>query len=408
MGSGAYVLVSQNSALANQTNLGDLTSGLLMSTVSGGVATITIITNNSTNWNTAYSHSQSTGNPHGTTKGDVGLGNVDNTSDINKPVSTAQAAADTAALNAAKAYADGLVVGLLDDRGNYNASVNTFPASGGSGTAGAILKGDIWTVSVAGTLGGVAVTQGDLVRALVDTPGQTSTNWSISETNIGYTPENSTNKATTMTGNEASNILYLTAKAIYDWATGLFVQKNGAIVGATKTKITYDAKGLVTGGADATTADIADSTDKRYLTDAERTKLTNTTGTNSGNETTATVGALISGSTDQPTPGDTDVFALSITSTLRKLTFANLKAAIKSYYDAVTSTLTNKDISSATNTYRAASLTATGAVELATTAEIDAGTDTTRAMPIDQFVASKRNVRYIDIYAVDKATDNAV
>lgn len=140
MGAGAYVLVSQNSALANQANLGALTSGLLMSTVSGGVATITIVTNNSTNWNTAYSHSQSTGNPHGTTKGDVGLGNVDNTSDVNKPVSTAQASADTAALNAAKAYADGLVVGLLDDRGNYNASVNTFPASGGSGTAGAILK----------------------------------------------------------------------------------------------------------------------------------------------------------------------------------------------------------------------------------------------------------------------------
>lgn len=39
---------------------------------------------------TAYDHSQvSTGNPHGVTKADVGLGNVDNTSDANKPVSTA-------------------------------------------------------------------------------------------------------------------------------------------------------------------------------------------------------------------------------------------------------------------------------------------------------------------------------
>ena len=35
------------------------------------------------------------------TKSDVGLGNVDNTSDINKPVSTAQAAADSAVLSAA-------------------------------------------------------------------------------------------------------------------------------------------------------------------------------------------------------------------------------------------------------------------------------------------------------------------
>lgn len=39
---------------------------------------------------TAYDHSQSTGNPHGTSKADVGLGNADNTSDANKPVSTAQ------------------------------------------------------------------------------------------------------------------------------------------------------------------------------------------------------------------------------------------------------------------------------------------------------------------------------
>ena len=44
-----------------------------------------------TGLSTAYDHSQVvTGNPHGTSKSDVGLGNVDNTSDANKPVSTAQ------------------------------------------------------------------------------------------------------------------------------------------------------------------------------------------------------------------------------------------------------------------------------------------------------------------------------
>ena len=35
---------------------------------------------------------------------DIGLGNVNNTSDVNKPVSTAQAAADAAVLSAAEAY----------------------------------------------------------------------------------------------------------------------------------------------------------------------------------------------------------------------------------------------------------------------------------------------------------------
>ena len=43
---------------------------------------------------TAYDHSQTTsGNPHKVSKSDVGLGNVNNTSDANKPVSTAQATA---------------------------------------------------------------------------------------------------------------------------------------------------------------------------------------------------------------------------------------------------------------------------------------------------------------------------
>jgi hypothetical protein len=64
------------------------------------------------------------------------------------------------------------------------------------------------------------------------------------------------------------------------------VDENAAITGATKTKITFDAKGLVTSGADATTADIADSTDKRYVTDAQSTVIGNTSGTNTGDNAT--------------------------------------------------------------------------------------------------------------------------
>jgi hypothetical protein len=64
------------------------------------------------------------------------------------------------------------------------------------------------------------------------------------------------------------------------------VDENAAITGATKTKITYDAKGLVTSGADATTADIADSVDKRYVTDSQLTVIGNTSGTNTGDNAT--------------------------------------------------------------------------------------------------------------------------
>jgi hypothetical protein len=48
---------------------------------------------------------------------------------------------------------------------------------------------------------------------------------------------------------------------------------NAPITAGTSTKITYDVKGLVTGGASATTADIADSTDARYCTDAQKTAI---------------------------------------------------------------------------------------------------------------------------------------
>lgn len=70
---------------------------------------------------------------------------------------------------------------------------------------------------------------GDSIRALVDTPGQTAGNWSILESNIGFVPENVANKATTMSGNTTSNILYLTAKAIYDWAIATFASLAGSI-----------------------------------------------------------------------------------------------------------------------------------------------------------------------------------
>lgn len=70
----------------------------------------------------------------------------------------------------------------------------------------------------------------------------------------------------------------------------LKVTGNVAITGATKTKVTYDSKGLVTSGDDATTADIASSSNKRYVTDAQLTVIGNTSGTNTGDQTIALTG----------------------------------------------------------------------------------------------------------------------
>lgn len=102
---------------------------------------------------------------------------------------------DASVLSTAKSYADYLVVGLWDDRGGFDASINTYPVSGGSGLSGSILKGDIWTISVISTCGelsGYGI--GSTVRALSDNPGQTSSNWDVQLHDFGYTPENISNK----------------------------------------------------------------------------------------------------------------------------------------------------------------------------------------------------------------------
>ncbi len=71
------------------------------------------------------------------------------------------------------------------------------------------------------------------------------------------------------------------------------LDSNTPITPATKTKITYDADGLITSGADATTADIAVSTNKNYVTDAEAVVIGNTSGTNTGDFAPTNANAVI-------------------------------------------------------------------------------------------------------------------
>lgn len=128
-------------------------------------------------------------------KGDVGLGQADNTSDANKPVSTAQAAAIAAKANVSHTHPISEVTALqsaLDSKAGLNAAVNASqinagtgvinPARLGSGTGSGsnFLRGDgTWAVppggggggavdSVNGQTGEVVLDAGD-VGALPDT-----------------------------------------------------------------------------------------------------------------------------------------------------------------------------------------------------------------------------------------------
>ena len=152
-------------------------------------------------------------------KNAIGLNNVDNTSDANKPISTLQATA----------------IGLKEDSSNKSTSTTDSAST---------TKFPVWSA---------IVSYFDISRI---------------KTILGITTLSGSN-----TGDQD--------------LSGLVV-KNTTIVGATNTKITYDAKGLVTSGVDATTADIADTLNKRYITDAQLTVVSNTSGTNTGDNATNT------------------------------------------------------------------------------------------------------------------------
>jgi hypothetical protein len=94
------------------------------------------------------------------------------------------------------------------------------------------------------------------------------------------------------------------------------VDENSAITGATKTKVTYDAKGLVTAGADATTADIADSTNKRYVTDAQLVVVGNTSGTNTGDNATNSQYSGLAASKQDTLVSGTNIKTINSTSLL--------------------------------------------------------------------------------------------
>ena len=96
------------------------------------------------------------------TKADVGLGNVDNTSDLDKPISTAtQTALDTKINLTDKAVANGVATldatgrvpydqlpeSAMEYKGTWDASTNTPTLADGTGT-----NGDFYVVSAAGTV----------------------------------------------------------------------------------------------------------------------------------------------------------------------------------------------------------------------------------------------------------------
>lgn len=105
-----------------------------------------------------------------------------------------------------------------------------------------------------------------------------------------------------------------------------------------------------TGAVTLTTADVTDSSDKRYCTDAQKTVIGNTSGTNSGNETTTTLGTLVSGATAKDTPVDADMLLLmdsAASNVIKKLSWSYIKSVLKTYFDGLYPATTDARLSDA-------------------------------------------------------------
>lgn len=139
-------------------------------------ATQALIAQITTNQQNITAHTTDTNNPHSVTKAQVGLGNVDNTADIDKPLSTAMTNAlalkantadlGTMATESASDYTKTANLALVATSGSYNDLSNT-PTLG---TAAAAATTDFATAAQ-GALADTALQPGDNVSSLVNDAG---------------------------------------------------------------------------------------------------------------------------------------------------------------------------------------------------------------------------------------------
>ena len=151
------------------------------------------------------SHTTDKNNPHGVTKSQVGLSNVDNTSDKAKPISTAtQNALDTKASkseldNVKRTYATKTEISALTSALVYKGTVDAKYALPTKN----VKIGDVYVVAAAGTFAGQTCEPGDMIIAQTasNAEGTPAPTWTVVQTNI--------NGAVTSTNVLADNTLVL-------------------------------------------------------------------------------------------------------------------------------------------------------------------------------------------------------
>lgn len=284
------------------------------------------------------SHTSDKSNPHEVTKAQVGLGDVDNTSDANKPISTAtQTALDT------KAPLESPVLTGIPEAPTADVGTNTtqiattefvqIAVSNGMAVSDAmVIKGTIgengtvttlpttykigWTYRVVtdGTYAGQVCEIGDLIIALVERNGSENvdSDWCIAQTNINGAITGIKSGDAYISTSQSGSTVTITHKDITRTDTTSSVSPAHGGTFTVVKSITSDEKGHITGvDTETVTLPIGNDTDDEGNIIIEDTKVTQTVtnsdesyplllAPNGQTETTTTTSYFNSGTTLNP------------------------------------------------------------------------------------------------------------
>lgn len=176
-------------ALPNSQPLSALSNGFMSVTTASGVVNSRVLTQTANQIDITNADGLA-GNPTFAlsstliTPGSLQVGttfNIAGTVSVDTITSSASSVSPTALMTAPAVHSaiSAAIVSGKSFRGGWDASVGSYPTSGGSGSAGVIIMGDWWYITVAGTMGSNSVQPGDQVFALQDYPGQTDANWLV-------------------------------------------------------------------------------------------------------------------------------------------------------------------------------------------------------------------------------------